>query len=54
MKQSDEFERFDSIVRLTLSVSHEEMQKKLKNEKPGKRRRKSKGSSASREEDGRA
>ena len=49
MKPSKEFENFDHAMRELLKVSHSEIAAKLEAEKQGKKRKKPKKSSASRE-----
>lgn len=49
MKPSKEFEAFDRTIREVLKVTHSEVKAKLEEEKAGKKRKKSKKSSASRE-----
>ena len=46
---SEEFKRFDEMMRQLMRVSHDEVKKKLDEEKQAKKRKKSKKSSASRE-----
>ena len=49
MKNTSEFEIFDSTMRELLKVPHSEIKAKLEKEKAAKKRKKSKKSSASRE-----
>ena len=49
MKKNTEYEAFDNAMEKILSVPHGELKAKLNAEKPAKKRKKSKKSSASRE-----
>jgi hypothetical protein len=49
-RNSGEFEAFDNTMRKLLEVPHSEIKRKLEAEKTAKKRKKSKKSSASREE----
>ncbi|MGB2644468.1 MAG: hypothetical protein WBG02_09555 [Candidatus Acidiferrum sp.] len=53
MKNENEYDKFDRTMRELIKVPHSEIKEKLDAEKAAKKRKKSKDSSASREEDGR-
>ena len=54
MTKKDEYKNFENLARQIISVPHSEVKAKLDAEKDAKKPKKSKASSASREEDGRA
>jgi hypothetical protein len=54
MKEKDEYENFDHMIRELLKVPHSDIKRKLDEEKAAKKRKKSKKSSVSREASGRA
>lgn len=54
MKKSNEYTAFNNLAKKLMSVPHREVKAKLDAEQQAKKRKKSKDSSVSREENGRA